>query len=260
MKTEKINSHKSLFLIGIGPGSFDLRVPLADARLDKVSDVVGYDFYFPFIQDKFATKNYHASGLGSEIDRARLALDLAAEGKATALISSGDIGIYAMAAVVFELLHRDKKAHWHDVNIEVVPGVSAMQTLSARLGAVLGHDFCTISLSDLLTPWSIIERRLEAAARGDFVTALYNPVSKKRDWQLDKAQSILLGLRSAATPVAIGRNLAREDESVEIIRLDELRAERLDMLCVVIIGNSSSVTFEHNSAEKMYTPRGYPIS
>ncbi|MFV2056081.1 MAG: precorrin-3B C(17)-methyltransferase [Thiohalomonadales bacterium] len=257
MDTTSIKHHHSLYLIGIGPGHADLRLPLADARLQGVTDIVGYDFYFPFVQTKFTTQNYHASELGSELDRARLALDLAASGKATALISSGDVGIYAMAAVVYELLHRENNTNWQALSIEVVPGISAMQTLSARVGAVLGHDFCAISLSDLLTPWQIIEKRLEAAATGDFVVSIYNPVSKKRHWQLEKAQSILRAQRDASTPVAIGRNLGRVDERVEIIRLDELRAGGLDMLCIVIIGNSSSVAFDHNHTTKIYTPRGY---
>ena len=256
MKT-KTNKKKILHLIGIGPGGADFRLPLADARLEMVTDVVGYNFYFSFIKTQFGSKIYHSSDLGSELDRARQALDLAANGKATALISSGDIGIYAMASVVYELLHHECRPQWQDVHVDVVPGVSAMQSLSARVGAVLGHDFCTLSLSDLLTPWDVIRKRATAAAIGDFVIAFYNPVSKKRDWQLDKIALILLEHRDPSTPVAIGRNLTRDNEQVDIIRLDELRADKLDMMCVIIVGNSSSVSFKHNNCQKIYTPRGY---
>jgi len=251
------NHKKILHLIGIGPGGVDFRIPLADARLEMVTDVVGYDFYFSFIEAQYESKNYHASKLGSEVDRARHALDLAAEGKPTALISSGDIGIYAMASVVYELLHNECKPQWQDIQVDVVPGVSAMQSLSARVGAILGHDFCTLSLSDLLTPWEVIQKRATAAATGDFVIAFYNPVSKKRDWQLDKITTILLEHRDPSTPVAIGRSLTRDNEQVDIIRLDQLRADKLDMMCVIIVGNSSSVSFRHNDIQKIYTPRGY---
>jgi cobalt-precorrin 5A hydrolase/precorrin-3B C17-methyltransferase len=173
------------------------------------------------------------------------------------LVSSGDPGIYAMAALVFELLDGPDAADWAHVAIEVVPGISAMQLAAARAGAPLGHDFCAISLSDLMTPWPVIEARIRAAATADFVVAFYNPVSRRRRQQLAAARDILLGARPADTPVIVARNLARAGETVETVPLGDLEPDRLDMLSLVIVGSSASRAVRRGGRDWVYTPRGY---
>jgi len=167
-----------------------------------------------------------------------------------------------MATLVFELLDqqlRGKEQHpeWLDVEIEVIPGISAMQAGAAAVGAMLGHDFCTISLSNLLTPWETIEKRIHSAGQGDFVISFYNPVSKKRDWQLNTAREILLEYRPATSPVLIGRQLTREDQEITIITLEQLNAKDVDMFTLVSVGNSESRHIVNGSKEWVYTPRGY---
>ena len=186
----------------------------------------------------------------------RLALDLAAEGRSVALVSSGDAGIYGLAALVFEGLDRADRRDWASVEIAVAPGLSAMQAAAARVGAPLGHDFCAISLSDLLTPWEVIRTRLEAAAAADFVVALYNPRSARRATQLAEAAAILLAHRAPETPVVIARNLGRPGESHRILRLGELAAADLDMLSLVLVGNSQTRVIP-GDPPRLYTPRGY---
>ena len=245
---------KQLFIVGIGPGSDDLLVPAARYALRRSTDLVAYGYYLDLLDPALTNdKAHHTSQLGNEVARARSALELAAEGKITALVSSGDAGIYAMATVVFELLAGDEKQQWSAIDIEVIPGISAMQLAAARVGAPLGHDFCTISLSDLLTPWGVIEKRLRAAAQGDFVVSFYNPVSKRRDWQLDVARDILLTRRPAQTPVILARNLARQNETITVITLGELKAKDVDMLTLVTVGNNET----RYDGRWVYTPRGY---
>ena len=242
-----------LFIVGTGPGSLELLVPAAKAALEQCTDLVAYSLYLDLLGELIEGKTRHDSPLGEEVDRARLSLDIAATGKTTALISSGDAGIYAMATVVFELLAGKDKAQWQGVDVEVVPGISAMQLAAARVGAPLGHDFCTISLSDLLTPWEVIERRLNAAAAGDFVVSFYNPVSKRRDWQLNTARDILMAQRGGETPVVIARNLGRDTEAVKVIKLENLDATDIDMLTLVMVGNSET----RYDGKWVFTPRGY---
>lgn len=246
-----------LYVIGTGPGHTGYLTPLAQGAIDQSTDVVAYGLYLDLLGDQIIKKTRHDHPLGEEIDRARLALNLAAEGKPTALISSGDIGIYAMATLVFELLDKEPKPEWENIDIAVIPGISAMQAAASKVGAPLGHDFCTISLSDLLTPWETIETRLNAAGMGDFVISFYNPVSRKRDWQLSKAKDILLQYRPEQTPVIIGRNLTREDEKIQITTLAELDPTQVDMLTLVMVGNSESKTFQWQNSNWVYTPRGY---
>jgi len=251
-----------LFVLGTGPGDLDLLSPMAATAIEASTDLVAYGLYLDLLGELCDGKTRHDRPLGEEIERARLALDLAASGKSTALISSGDIGIFAMATLVFELLDRqlqglEERPQWLDVDIQVIPGISAMQAAAARIGATLGHDFCAISLSDLLTPWEVIERRVEAAALGDFVVSFYNPVSMKRRWQLEKARDILLLHRSADTPVVLGRNLTREGEQVEIIRLGDLTADQVDMLTLVQVGSSNTRHIDTGKRSWLYTPRGY---
>ena len=173
-----------------------------------------------------------------------------------------DIGIYAMAAVVLELLDREKhpdtyNPDWDSVDVVSLPGISALQAGSSAAGAILGHDFCTISLSDLLTPWEVIEQRIHAAGQGDFVIAFYNPVSVRRDWQLDSARDILVEYRPENTPVCLGRNLTRDNQSLEFISLGELDTANVDMFTCVMVGNGESRIIETPGGRKMYTPRGY---
>lgn len=251
-----------LYLVGSGPGDATLLTQQARTAIEHSTDLVAYGLYLDLLGELVTAKTHHDMPLGKEIDRARLALDLAAEGKTTALVSSGDIGIYAMATVVFELLDRqlkglEDKSEWLDVEIEVVPGISAMQAAAAKVGAMLGHDFCTISLSDLLTPWQTIEKRLHSCGSGDFVVSFYNPKSKKRDWQINTARDILLQYRPATTPVLLARQLTREDESLTMITLDQLDAKDVDMFTLVCVGNSESRHIVNGSKHWIYTPRGY---
>jgi len=246
-----------LTVVGIGPGARGWRTPEATKALGQASDVVGYRLYLDLVEDLIAGKALHSSDLGAEEERARMALDLASEGRDVALVSSGDAGIYALAALVFELLDREDRAPWNRLAVTVTPGISAMQAAAARIGAPLGHDFCAISLSDLLTPWDDIKRRLRAAAAGDFVVALYNPVSKRRKTQLIDARDILLSARPPETPVILARNLGRDGEAVSVIDLGELDPERVDMLTLVLIGSSRSRRLETGAGVRVYTPRGY---
>jgi precorrin-3B C17-methyltransferase len=253
---------KKLHIIGTGPGDAAYVAPRASAAIAASSDLVAYGLYLDLLGEVCAGKTRHELPLGEEIERARLALNLAASGKATALISSGDIGIYAMATLVFELLDlqlqgRENSPEWLDVDIEVVPGISAMQAAASRMGAILGHDFCTISLSNLLTPWETIEKRLHACGQGDFVVSFYNPRSKKRDWQIDTARDILLEYRPASTPVILGRQLTREDESIQVLELEQLDAKDVDMFTLVSVGNSESRHIINGDRHWVYTPRGY---
>lgn len=247
----------TLTIVGIGPGAAEWRTPAATAALREATDVVGYSLYLDIVADVIVGKNRHDSNLAEEEARVRLALDLAAQGRAVALVCSGDAGIYALATLAFELLETAAAAAWASVEVSVVPGVSAMQAAAARAGAPLGHDFCAISLSDLLTPWEDIERRLKAAAEGDFVVAFYNPVSKRRTEQLTRARDILLAHRPPQTPVILARNLGRPGERREVIALADLAPDKADMLTVVMVGSSNTRAFVHGGETRVYTPRGY---
>lgn len=251
-----------LFVVGTGPGDLQLLAPKASEAINASSDLVAYGLYLDLLGQICDGKTHHDLPLGEEIGRARLALNLAASGKTTSLVSSGDIGIYAMATLVFELLDmqlsgKENHPEWLDVEIEVIPGISAMQAGAAAVGAMLGHDFCTVSLSNLLTPWETIEKRIHSAGQGDFVVSFYNPVSKKRDWQLNTARDILLEYRPASSPVLIGRQLTREDQAITIITLEQLDAKDVDMFTLVSVGNSESRHIVNGSKEWVYTPRGY---
>lgn len=246
-----------LSIVGTGPGAADYRAPAADQAISRADHVVGYGPYIDLLGRAATGKHCHEFALGEEELRCRTALNLAAAGGQVVLVSSGDPGIYAMAALVFELLDRADDASWNRVALDVVPGVSAMQLAAARAGAPLGHDFSAISLSDLMTPWPVIEARLRAAAEADFVVALYNPVSKKRRHQMATACEILRAHRPKDTPVIIARNLARDGESVRVLPLAELAVDDIDMLSVVIIGNSASRAVRRGEGDWVYTPRGY---
>jgi cobalt-precorrin 5A hydrolase/precorrin-3B C17-methyltransferase len=248
----------SLAIVGIGPGAPDWRTPEAAKVLRSATDLIGYRLYLDLLGPPAAGQRRHDYALGEEEARVAAALDLAAEGHAVALVSSGDPGIYAMAALVFELLERASRPDWHRIAVNVVPGISALQAAAARIGAPLGHDFCAVSLSDLLTPWPVIEKRLKAAAEGDFVVALYNPASTARTRQLARAAEILRCARPGDTPVVLARNLGRIGEEVAVIALDKLPPEQVDMLTVVLIGSSATRRAARGDGGCwVYTPRGY---
>jgi len=246
-----------LFVIGIGPGADEWRTPEATKLLERAEDAVGYDLYLDLVAENITRAERHDFPLGAEEIRVRAALDLAAQGRRVALISSGDAGIYAMGSLVFELIERENDPAWNRIALTMAPGISALQAASARSGAPLGHDFCTISLSDLLTPWPDIQRRVKAAAEGDFVVAFYNPVSKRRRHQLETARDILLTHRPPETPVVLARNLGREGETIDIISLCDLNADKVDMLTMVLVGSSQTRKIERNGNAWIFTPRGY---
>ncbi len=251
-----------LSIIGIGPGQHSWRTPEASKLVQEAEELVGYGLYIDLLGPLAFGKQRSDFPLGGEEDRCRYALERAGEGRNVALICSGDAGIYAMGALVFELL--DRRASEMGVSdaarrVEVIsaPGVSALQGAAARAGAPLGHDFCAISLSDLLTPREDIVKRLQAAAEGDFVIAFYNPVSKRRRTLLAEARDILLQHRPANTPVMLASSLGRPEEDVRYLKLSELDVDEVDMLTVVLIGSSHSKLAALGEGPRMYTPRGY---
>ncbi|MGD9744010.1 MAG: precorrin-3B C(17)-methyltransferase, partial [Dongiaceae bacterium] len=247
-----------LAIVGIGPGNEGGRTAGAADALRDAETVIGYGLYLDLVAPLIEGKERFDFPLGEETARVRRALEVAATGRRVALVSSGDAGIYAMASLVFELIERERNPDWERLEILGLPGVSAMQAAAAASGAPLGHDFCAISLSDLLTPWSVIEQRLEAAAAGDFVVALYNPVSERRRDQLVRAREILIRSRAPATPVVLARNLGRAGETIRVIELDALAPALIDMLTVVIVGSSQTRRIERpDGGAWVYTPRGY---
>jgi cobalt-precorrin 5A hydrolase / cobalt-factor III methyltransferase / precorrin-3B C17-methyltransferase len=245
-----------LAVIGIGPGDAAWRTHEASALLADADVIVGYRLYLDLLGPAIAGKTRHDSEIGAEEERVRLALDLAAAGRSVALVSSGDAGIYGLATLVFELIDREQRRDWSAIEITVAPGISAMQAAAARLGAPLGHDFCAISLSDLLTPWPVIRTRIEAAAAADFVVALYNPRSARRSLQLAEAATILLDHRPPETPVVIARNLGRAGETQRVLHLGDLAEAEADMLSLILIGNRHTRLIA-GEPPRLYTPRGY---
>jgi cobalt-precorrin 5A hydrolase / precorrin-3B C17-methyltransferase len=246
-----------LAIVGLGPGDPAWRTPEAQALLDDAEDWVGYQGYLDPLGRPHG-KVLHGFALGEEELRARKALDLAASGRRVALVSSGDAGIYAMASLVFELVERSDRPVWQGVAIEVSPGVSALQAAAARAGAPLGHDFCAISLSDLLTPWPVIERRLEAAAAADFVAVLYNPASAGRRKGLARAIAIFSAARPPHTPVIHAFNVGRANESLVLSRLDSFDQAIVGMMSLVIVGARQTRLVERaGRVPFVYTPRGY---
>ena len=226
--------------------------------LKSATDLVGYKTYLDLVGSLGDGKRLHESDNRVEEARAHMALDLASEGRYVAVVSSGDPGIYAMAAAVFEVLDRYAKPEWGSIDIQVAPGISAMQAAAAAIGAPLGHDFCAISLSDILKPWSIIEQRITFAAQADFVIAFYNPVSKQRIWQLPFARDILLRWRSPDTPVVLARNLGRLGQTVKVVTLAQLAPEHADMRTVILVGSTKTRTLQRGDGGVwVYTPRRY---
>jgi precorrin-3B C17-methyltransferase / cobalt-factor III methyltransferase len=242
-------------IVGLGPGPAEWMTPEAGAAIEAASDVVGYRPYIERLALR-PDQRAHMSDNRLELDRARLALTLAAEGRAVAVVSGGDPGVFAMAATVFEAL--EDNSLWLKLDIAVAPGVSAMQAAAARLGAPLGHDFCAISLSDNLKPWGIIARRLEAAADGDFVIALYNPASKARPDRIVEAFDLLRRRKAGATPVAFARAVGRPDEKLILTTLGEADGKLADMATLIVIGSSETRFIGPEGARAwMVTPRSY---
>lgn len=247
-----------LAVIGLGPGAAELMVPAVKAELARATDVLGYETYVrmagPFRDDQVQ----HCTDNREEMQRARHAFRLAAEGRSVIVVSSGDPGVFAMAAAVLEALHESSDPAWHRVDLQILPGVSASLATAAQAGAPLGHDFCVMSLSDNLKPWSIIEKRLDLAAQADLALAFYNPISRARPWQLGRALEIVAQHRTPQTPVVLGRDIGRPGQTLRTITLGALTADQVDMRTMVLIGSSTTCTFPRASGgEWVYTPRWY---
>jgi precorrin-3B C17-methyltransferase len=244
-------------IVGLGPGPAEWMTQEASAAVASASDVVGYRPYLERLVLR-PDQRAHSSDNRVEMDRARLALRLATEGRAVAVVSGGDPGVFAMAAALFEALEEDPQ--WLKLDIQVAPGVTAMQAAAARLGAPLGHDFCAISLSDNLKPWAIVERRLRAAADADFVIALYNPASKARPTRIAQAFDLLRTAKASTTPVAFARAVGRADETLTVTTLGEADAGLADMATLVVIGSSETRFIPRDGARPwILTPRAYGV-
>ena len=241
---------KKIIIAGIGPGSKEDITPAVLEAVQEADVVVGYKYYFQFI-DMYVKVGCECidTGMKKERERAEQAFLLAEQGKTVVVISSGDAGLYGMAPLVYEM----KRERGSNVEIEALPGISAFQKAASLLGAPIGHDTCLISLSDLMTPWEVIERRIKAAAVGDFVTAVYNPKSHGRYWQLYRLQELFLQERAAETPLGYVRQAGREEQEVKVTTLGAFDPEDVDMFTVILIGNSQSYIADG----KMITPRGY---
>ena len=247
-----------LAIAGLGPGAAELVTPEVTATLARATDLIGYAPYVARVPER-AGLIRHGSDNREELDRAALALRLAAEGKRVVIVSSGDPGVFAMAAAVFEAVDGGDPA-WRDLDIRVLPGISAMFAAAARIGAPLGHDFCAINLSDNLKPWELIERRLRLAAQADFVIALYNPLSKARPWQLGRAFELLRKELPETVPVVFASAVSDAKEAVETVTLREARAERADMRTLVLIGSSrTKLIARGNGRPFVYTPRSVGV-
>ena len=243
-----------VIVVGLGPGDDALRTPQADAALAAADDLIGYGPYLARVRP-LARQRRHPSDNGAELARARLALTLAAEGRHVAVVSGGDAGVFGMASAIFEAVDHGP-ASWATLEIDVVPGVSAMFAAAARAGAPLGHDFCAISLSDNLKSWDTISRRLRAAAEAGFVVALYNPSSRARPWQLAAAFDLLRMILPATTPIVFARDITRPGERIEIVPLGEADASRADMRTLVLIGSAATkLIAREGHAPRIYAPR-----
>ena len=239
-----------IIVAGIGPGSASDITPAVLEAVAQSNIVVGYNYYFQFIKSYLRPETRCIdTGMKREKLRAQQAFEMAEEGNTVCVISSGDSGIYGMAPLIYEM----KRDRGSDIEIEVLPGISAFQKAASLLGAPIGHDFCIVSMSDLMTPWERIEKRIKAAADGDFITAVYNPKSEGRYWQLYRLKEIFLQYRDAATPVGFVRQAGREEQNVTVTTLGEFIPEDIDMFTIVIIGNSQSYFYDNH----FITPRGY---
>jgi len=237
-----------VYAVGLGPGGKEMMTEEAICAIEKSDVICGYTVYVDLITSMFPEKETFTTPMKKEIDRCKWALETAQSGKTVAMVCSGDSGVYGMAGIMYEVIGGND-----DVEVEVIAGVTATNAAAAIVGAPIMHDYVTISLSNLLTDWELIKRRLELAAQGDFIVSLYNPKSKGRTTQIVKAQQIMLKYKSKDTPVAIVRNAGRENEEYEITTLENMLDFEINMLTIVLIGNSN--TYVKNG--KMITPRGY---
>lgn len=237
-----------LSVVGIGPGDYENMTVRADRALEGSQVIVGYSVYVDLVKDRYPGKEYRTTAMTQEADRCRLALDLAREGRDVAMVCSGDSGIYGMAALIYEL-----RGDAEDPEVEVIPGLTAACSGAALLGAPLTHDFAVVSLSDRLTAWETIEKRLEAAAKADLSIVLYNPASHGRPDHLRRACEILLRTLPEDRPCGIARNIGREGQGRELLTLGQLKDAKVDMFCTVFIGNASTKLI----GGEMVTPRGY---
>lgn len=239
-----------IYAVGLGPGGLEYLIPKALEVLNESEVVVGYTAYVKLIEPLLVGKTVLSTGMMGEVARCKLAIEKAQEGKKVAVVSSGDAGIYGMAGLLMELLGEDSP-----IEVDVIPGITAASAAGSLLGAPLSNDFAVVSLSDLMTPWPVIKKRLQAAAAGDFVLCLYNPMSKKRTDYLRQAAEYCLLHRSKETPCGIVRNAGRPDESLSIVPLSELITAQVDMFTIVLIGNSQTVTLNG----RLVTRRGYHV-
>ena len=246
-------SNGKIYLVGFGPGAQEHMSYRARAAIAEADVVIGYSTYIKLVQELLDGKEVIRKGMTEELDRCTEAHEHARQGKIVALISSGDIGVYGMAGPTYEVLLASGWRPGSGIEVEVIPGATALSACAALVGAPLTHDFCSISLSDLLTPWPVIARRLEAAAHADFVVALYNPKSGRRTGQIVEAQRILLRHRSPDTPVAVVKSAYRQAQAIQMTNLAQMADCAIGMLTTVLIGNSS--TFVQDGL--MITPRGY---
>jgi len=242
-----------LSIVGIGPGAHDHTTPAALRAIAEAELVVGYTTYIKLVRDLIVGKEVVKTGMTEEIGRARAAVARARQGGRVALISSGDAGVYGMAGLVFQVLQEIGWKRGDSPELRLIPGITALSSTASLVGAPLGHDFCAVSLSDLLTPWPVIARRIDAAASADFVIGLYNPASGRRQRQIVEAQRIMRQHRDGATPVALVKSAYRKLQQVELSDLDSFLEFEIGMLTTVLVGSSNTFVFEGH----MITPRGY---
>ena len=248
-----MNNHGTLTIVGIGPGAHDHTTPAALAAIAEAEVVVGYTTYIRLVQDLIVGKEVVRTGMTEEIGRARIAVERAQAGAKVVIISSGDAGVYGMGGLVFQVLQEMGWTRGASPDLRLIPGITALNACASLVGAPLGHDFCAISLSDLLTPWPVIERRIKAAAESDFVIGLYNPASGRRTRQIVRAHELIREHRSGTTPVALVKSAYRRRETRVLTDLDHCLEYEIGMLTTVIVGSSQTFVFEGH----MVTPRGY---
>ena len=244
-----------LYIVGVGPGHHDHMTFRAKQVIEESDTIVGYETYVNLVADLIDGKEIHRYAMTQEVERAHQCIDLAKSGRVVSLVSSGDPGIYGMAGLIYETLAATSWSPKNGLPVEIIPGVSALNSCASIIGSPLMTDFAVLSMSDLLVPWEIITKRVQAAAQGDFVMVIYNPSSKKRIHQLQDTRRIILKYRKASTPVAIIKGAFRDSESVILTDLENMEnfADKLGMISTVIIGNSSTYTYQ----DLMINPRGY---
>ncbi|HQT84254.1 MAG: precorrin-3B C(17)-methyltransferase [Acidiphilium sp. 37-64-53] len=244
-----------LIVVGLGPGDPAMQTPQAAAALAAATDLIGYGPYLARVPARPGVVQ-HPTDNRVELDRARHALTLAAAGRVVVVVSSGDAGVFAMASAVFEAIDHGEAA-WRALDVSVVPGISALLAVAARVGAPLGHDFCAISLSDNLKPWDLVEQRLVAAAGAGFVLALYNPASRARPWQIGRCFEVLRGVLPGSVPVIFATAVSRADEAVTVVRLDAADPALADMRTLVLVGSAATRMVAREAGTPwVYTPRG----